>query len=109
MSLRDGTGPFGLGPGSGRRKGRCCIGSGYRNASRSVFGGRNGWLLGLAASFVTAVLRDLMSPSGILHRIAHIPLNKGISGNNQNVRCQAEVTVIDENTVSGKTKKGIIR
>ncbi len=105
MPLRDGTGPFGLGPGSG---GKCCVGSGYRSASRSVFGGRNGLLLGLTASFVTAVLRDLMNPSGVLHRITHFSLNKGITDNNQNIRRQAEFTAIDENTVSSRTKKGIV-
>lgn len=72
MPLRDGTGPLGLGPGSGRRNDNCYAGFGYRNISRGIFHGRQGRLLSIGVPLVAAILRDLLNPSGVIRRIPQL-------------------------------------
>jgi hypothetical protein len=55
MPRRDGTGPYGMGPGTGFGRGRCF----GRGRGRGLF---YGLLLPLAAG----VARDLMNPNGLL-------------------------------------------
>lgn len=85
MPLRDGTGPLGLGLGSGRRRGGCYSGSGYRSISHSAFRERKGLLLSIAVPLVVAVLRDLFNQSGVLSRIAHAVSNKRVTENNRKI------------------------
>jgi hypothetical protein len=68
MPLGDGTGPLGLGPRTGRGKGRCGAGARLGGTGRILFRGRKGWLLGIAAPAVAAVVRDLANPSGLLRQ-----------------------------------------
>lgn len=100
MPLRDGTGPSGLGPGSGRGRGGCYTGSGYRNVSRMISYGRPGWLLGIAVPLVAAVVRDLMNHTGVIHRMADLTLQKRSAGNIRNNVREAECTVMDTYPVS---------
>lgn len=72
MPLRDGTGPLGRGAGTGRGKGGCYTGFGYRSMSRTIFHGRPGWLLGIVVPLVAAVLRDVLNPSGMIRRIVQV-------------------------------------
>lgn len=96
MPLRNGTGPSGLGPGTGRGRGGCRSGSGYRNISRPIFRGRQGWLAGLVVPLVTVILRDLLNPSGVLRRIAQAFPTGKITHNARNTGRDAEYTVMDE-------------
>lgn len=99
MPLRDGTGPLGFGPGSGRGRGGCYAGFGYRSMSRTIFHGRPGWLLGIVAPLVSVVLRDLLNPSGVLRRIAHASLDKRIAdGSKKSIR-EAECTIMNTQPV----------
>lgn len=78
MPLRDGTGPLGFGPGSGRGKGGCYTKFGYRSMPRTIFHGRPSWLLGIAVPLVAAVLRDLLNSSSMIRRIVHLSLTPKI-------------------------------
>ncbi|MEF3280418.1 MAG: DUF5320 domain-containing protein [Elusimicrobiota bacterium] len=55
MPLGDGSGPYGLGPGTGRGKGKCGI------YDKSIITGRNKWLaiIGMAIYLVSIVSRLL--------------------------------------------------
>jgi len=106
MPLRDGTGPLGLGPGSGRGKGRCYTGFGYRSMSRTVFHGRPGWLLGIAVPLVAAVLRDLLNPSSMICRIVNLSLRQRIADNKQDIVRQAEFSVMNGSAVPIDREKG---
>ncbi|MFP4164865.1 MAG: DUF5320 family protein [Chitinispirillaceae bacterium] len=53
MPSGDGTGPLGLGPGTGKRRGWCA-------------GGRKVAFWSLAAPAAAAVIRDVMNPGGVL-------------------------------------------
>ncbi|MFP4014169.1 MAG: DUF5320 domain-containing protein [Chitinispirillaceae bacterium] len=53
MPYGDGTGPFGLGPGTGRKRGWCA-------------GGRKVAFWSLAAPVAAALVRDVMNPGGVL-------------------------------------------
>ena len=63
MPLRDGPGPLGLGPGSGRRNDNCYAGFGYRNISRGIFHGRQG----LAAQYWCATLLQRFCMICLIH------------------------------------------
>lgn len=95
MPLNDGTGPFGLGPGTGRRRGWCNAGFRFGNIGCGAVRGKNRWLLGLAAPLVVAVIRDLASPTGFLRQFisAFLP-GKGMR-KPLNIRHDAEYSVID--------------
>ncbi len=65
MPRLDGTGPCGLGPGTGRRRGGYDVFSarcGSRRPSGSIF-------LSLAATVVGLVVKDAMNPEGITRRV----------------------------------------
>jgi len=98
MPLHDGTGPLGLGPRTGRGKGRCCTGFEYKSVSYSALGRRNGWLLGIVLPLGTAILRDLLNPSGVIRRILHASSTPKISEDVQKTRREAEFTVMDTHT-----------
>jgi hypothetical protein len=70
MPLRDGTGPWGFGPGTGRGRGWCRTGMRTPFLGPIIARGRNRWLLGLAAPLIAAAIRDLANPKGLLRRIA---------------------------------------
>ena len=107
MPLRDGTGPLGFGPGSGRGKGGCYTGFGYRSMSRTIFHGRPGWLLGIVVPLVAAVLRDVLNPSGMIRRIIHVSPALKINNRNDKTISDAEYTEVSVHSVShahkGKT------
>lgn len=71
MPLCDGTGPLGLGPRTGRGKGRCCTGFNYKSISYSVLSRKYGWLLGLVLPPGTVILRNLLNPSGVIRRVGN--------------------------------------
>jgi len=71
MPLYDGTGPLGLWTGSGRRRRRFCSEFSHRQTPRSGFKERSGCLLIIALPLFTAVIRDLMNPSGVFRQILH--------------------------------------
>lgn len=83
MPLRDGTGPFGLEPGSERGRGRYCAGFGYKRVSRSLLCEKQGWLLGLAVPFTVAAIHKLFKPSGLLYRIIYTLSNAKVTENAQ--------------------------
>jgi hypothetical protein len=81
MPLHDGTGPWGLGPGSGRRRrGRC-----YTNVFQSGFDRKHGWLFGVLLPLGTAIVRDLLNPSGVIRRIVHVSSAPKIDNNTQKI------------------------
>jgi len=90
MPLHDGTGPWGLGPGSGRRRGRC-----YTNVFQSGFDRKHGWLFGVLLPLGTAIVRDLLNPSGVIRRIVHVSSVPKIDNNAQKIRRNAEFTVVN--------------
>jgi len=97
MPLRNGTGPFGSGPGTGRKRGGCRTGFSNRGGMfRSVVRGRHGWLTGIAIPFVTVVVRDLLNPSGVLRRIVRVFATPKITDQTRNTTAEAEYSVIDE-------------
>lgn len=98
MPLRDGTGPFGRGPGSGRGRGKC-TGFISKNIFRSAVRGRQGWLFGIVVPIVTVVIRDLLNPSGVLRRIAHASSAPKITSDARKTRRNAEFTVINADSV----------
>lgn len=63
MPFRDGTGPRGRGPLSGRCQGLCAMSRG-----RSGVPGRN-VTAGFAASILALLVRDLANPEGIVRRV----------------------------------------
>jgi hypothetical protein len=101
MPLHDGTGPRGLGPGSGRRRrGRC-----FTNVFQSGFDRKPGWLFGVLLPLGTAIVRDLLNPSGVIRRIVHVTSAPKIDNNTQKIRRNAEFTVVDTDsvpTINGK-------
>jgi len=104
MPLRNGTGPSGLGPGTGRGRGGCRSGSAYRTISHPLLRGRQGWLAGLVVPLVTVIVRDLLNPAGVLRRIVQkLPTGK-ITDTSRNTRQEAEYTVIDESSVPVRKK-----
>ena len=105
MPLRDGTGPFGLGPSSGRGRGRC--GSQYLGINRAMFRQRNGWLFGIAMPLVTVIVRDLLNPSGLLRRIIHSSSTRLTENQIQQVGRDTECTVLEANAQKSSTQERI--
>lgn len=68
MPLGDGTGPLGLGPRTGRGRGRCLAGVRSGRLGRVRSRHRGGWLWGIALPVAAAALRDLANPAGLLRR-----------------------------------------
>ena len=99
MPLHDGTGPLGRGAGTGRGKGVCC-GFGYKAFSHSVFHARHGWFLGILLPVGTAILRDLLNPSGVLRRIVNTSLNKSMADDSQKIVRETECTVMNTDLIS---------
>lgn len=98
MPLHDGTGPWGMGAGTGRKKGTCFAGFDHRRMSQSVFRGRQSWLVGIAVPLVTTVLRDLLNPSGVIRRIVYESVHKRISDDSQNSVRQAEYSIVSKHS-----------
>jgi len=61
MPRRDGTGPMGFGPGTGRGKGGCFPGSGKKGMKRVLWGA--------VIPFAGAVLKDMTNPHGIIRSV----------------------------------------
>lgn len=108
MPLHDGTGPWGLGPRTGRGSGRCYTGVGHRSVFQTGFSRKNGWLLGMLLPLGTAVIRDLLNPSGVLRRIVHVPSASKSGSDARKIRRDAEFTVMDEKTVPIINEKKIL-
>ena len=104
MPSGDGTGPFGLGPGTGRRKGRCNTGSCFGDIGRGAFRGKNRWLFGLAAPLVIAVIRDLTSPTGFLRQLSAAFLPGNRMKDPQTIRRDAEYSVLDQQSAKPDQK-----
>lgn len=89
MPGADGTGPLGLGPGTGRRRGWC--GQLLSYTDRSVR--RRLGLLAVAAPVAVALVRDLTNPVGLLRSVCRRTL-----GNKRNRRGIRVVDVENEIT-----------
>jgi hypothetical protein len=100
MPSHDGTGPSVRGPGSGHGQGRCRTGFASHNIFQPSFLGRQGWLPGIVVPIVTAIIRDLLNPSGVLRQIAHASVPSKITNNTQKPRQDAEYTVLDQHSIS---------
>ena len=98
MPLRDGTGPWGQGPQTGRRKGTCSSGFGYRNMSWLPLVRKNGFLTGIILSFFATVIRDLLNPSGILRQILHTSSHRRMTVDNTKILRETDCTVMDSKT-----------
>jgi hypothetical protein len=61
MPRRDGTGPMGFGPGTGRGRGWCFSGSGKKGMKRVLWGA----VIPLAG----AVIKDITNPHGIIRSL----------------------------------------
>jgi hypothetical protein len=105
MPLHDGTGPWGRGAGTGRGKGGCYTRVGYNRVIHSGFSKKHGWLLGIMVPVGTAILRDLLNPSGVLRRIVHASLDKRIADDSKKIVRKAECTVMNGNAVPVEQKK----
>jgi hypothetical protein len=105
MPSGDGTGPWGLGPGTGRGKGWCKTGFGVANFGRSAFRGKNKWLVGLAAPLVIAAIRDLASPTGFLRQLSAAFLSGKRMKGPPNIRRDAEYSVLDQPSAKPDRKK----
>jgi hypothetical protein len=101
MPLRDGTGPLGFGPKTGRGRGWC--GTGLRSVSLRplAFSARNRWLFGLAAPVIVAAIRDLANPYGVLRHLTRALLSEK-KKNKHNISHIADYAVIKETPLSSK-------
>ena len=68
MPCGDGTGPIGLGPGTGRRHRRCRGNNNFIGTGRTVFLLEKGWLWRAAIPTALTTLRDLLNPHGLLRQ-----------------------------------------
>ena len=76
MPMLDKTGPLGLGPKSGRRRGRCLDGYDSRRVARLFFNRRYGRVLSIAVPLSVAVVRELLKPSGLIRQIVNASVLK---------------------------------
>lgn len=106
MPRGDGTGPFGMGPGTGRRRGACTPGTGFGASGRALFQGRNRWLLGLAAPMVVAAIRDLVNPRGLLRQCAAAFFPGKTAPGEKRIMHEAEFSVLDSNPSKKTDEKG---
>jgi hypothetical protein len=105
--MGDGTGPFGLGSRKGRRRGRCSSGLQFGDIKRGTFRGKNRWLLGLAAPFIVAVIRDFADPKGLLRQLVVVFFRERRMIDPQNISGDAEYSVIDEKAAKSNRKANI--
>lgn len=101
MPLRDGKGPFGSGPRSGRGRGPC--GSQYGIVSQDIFRGRNCSLLGIALPLLMVAVRDLLHPSGLLRRIIHSSRTHPIENRLRPIERDTEYSVLNKNREKSST------
>lgn len=99
MPLHDGTGPWGLGPGSGRGSGRCLTGTGHKSAFHYGFNRKHGLLFGMLLPIGTAIVRDLLNPSGVIRQIVQVSTAPKNGSNASKIRRNAEFTEVDTNSV----------
>jgi hypothetical protein len=96
MPRSDGTGPLGLGPGTGRGRGWCKTGIPLPGFGRAMFRGKNRWLFGMAVPVIVAAIRDLANPEGRLRQMARSLLAHSRDRNNAALR-ETGYTVIEQN------------
>jgi hypothetical protein len=96
MPARDGTGPVGMGPGTGRGRGWCRTGVRFSAIGWTAFRGKNRWLLGLAAPVIAAAVRDLINPKGVLRHIASALRSNKRKNVPHKVSREADYTVVEE-------------
>ncbi|MBN1127643.1 MAG: DUF5320 domain-containing protein [Chitinispirillaceae bacterium] len=101
MPLRDGTGPLGFGPKTGRGRGWCRTGLRSVPLRPLAFGARNRWLFGLAAPVIVAAIRDLANPRGVLRHLAQAFLSDK-KKDKRNISHVADYAVINETRPSAK-------
>lgn len=105
MPFGDGTGPLGLGPGTGRGKGWCRFGMVSGSAWRMPFRGRKKWIAGIAAPLIAAVIRDLANPSGFLRRTAVAFFSKRKAEDARRLSRDADYSVLDKQPHTPDRKK----
>lgn len=104
MPFGNRTGPLGLGPGTGRRKGHCNTSFRFGDIGRAAFRGKNKWLFGLAAPLAIAVVRDLVNPRGLLRQVVSALItNKTIDRNR--INRNAEYNLVEEKPISKEIKQ----
>jgi hypothetical protein len=106
MPRGNGTGPAGIGPGTGRRRGPCGNGTGFGGIGRTAFRARNPWLLGLAMPLVVAAIRDLVNPKGLLRQCATVLFPGKPRPGGKRVACDAEFSVLDSKSSTKTDEKG---
>ncbi len=107
MPLRNGSGPVGSGPRSGRENGWCRTGSGYRGSTRVLPLGRHGWLAGIIVPLAAAILRDILNPVGLLRGGMRLLSHAKRTNAVQPGRREAEYTVTENQEVGVVTKDSI--
>ncbi len=93
MPRGDGTGPSGLGPGTGRGRGWC------RNAlfPDGRFSSKRFGFLSALIPIAGAVIRDVVNPNGLLRSFSRkLLVNKNSTQNQKRDAVEAKYTVIDE-------------
>ncbi len=99
MPRGDGTGPFGLGPGTGRGRGWC---RGF-SSGWSGFGPRRMGFIGSLVPVAAAVIRDLMNSNGLLRSFSRKMLTKKEPEHEKAI--DATYVVIDEDGTTGKNRQ----
>ncbi|MBN1306785.1 MAG: DUF5320 family protein [Chitinispirillaceae bacterium] len=95
MPLGDGTGPRGLGPGTGRGRGGC---RGF-SSFPAGFGRRGTGIVGAMLPIAVAIVRDLANYNGLLRSFSRKLLPKKRTDSDK--RVNASYTIIEE----GKSKE----
>ena len=96
MPYRDGTGPFGLGPGTGRGRGWCRPFS----FMRPGFGLRRIGFLGALIPVAAAALQDLANPNGLLRSASRKLIAKKLE--NARKPIDASYTILGETKSEAK-------
>jgi hypothetical protein len=78
----------------------------YGGLGQFAFRGRNGWLFGLAAPIVVAIIRDIASPTGLLRQLVAAFLPGKRIKYPQHILCETEYSVLDQKSVKPDLKKG---
>jgi hypothetical protein len=102
MPLYNGTGPFGFGPGSGGRKGRCKGNLELKGFGTVINSGKSRLFIALAAPVMIAVVRDFINPSGFLRQCVRALLSDKKNMNPQILR-EAPYSVLEKNVNDGLT------
>ena len=96
MPQGDKTGPFGLGPGTGRERGPC----GKSLFSRGTFSTKRFGFLYALVPVVAAVIRDAVNPNGLLRSFSRKLLDtRNAARNQKRDAVEAKYTVIDEKKI----------